>query len=91
MIAVSYNVLEELVTRCTLAPDDHDIVLWMGDLNYRITEELDLEKCYEYIDAGNMNGRNSPVSSAFVITNALDIHRIIHGAHEIRSVNTRKG
>lgn len=34
---------------------DHDFVFWIGDLNYRIDEELSTDEVFSLIDAGNIN------------------------------------
>lgn len=34
-----------------LKPDDHDVILWFGDLNYRIDNNIDIKTVYEYIHA----------------------------------------
>ena len=33
---------------------DHDVVFWMGDLNYRLDESVDTEECFAKIEAQDM-------------------------------------
>lgn len=35
-------------------PDDHDIILWMGDLNYRIVSSVDISTVYEMIQQNDL-------------------------------------
>lgn len=43
------SVAEELSSMVTYSPDDHDILIWLGDLNYRIREGESLDDVYNMI------------------------------------------
>lgn len=39
----------------SLAANDFDMILWLGDLNYRIIQEVDMEKVYDMIDLNQLS------------------------------------
>lgn len=61
-----------------LSAEDHDIILWLGDLNYRIQDDLDMMTVYEMIDRDEI----IPLAMFDQLNQERDIGNAFHNFHE---------
>lgn len=88
----SYHLTSQSDETFKYSADDHDIIIFAGDMNYRIVQEIDIMKVYEYIEEENdkeENDKNDKKNNNFLkllYFDQLNIEKksgkIFHDFHE---------